>query len=272
MEADSHLKVLGTTGRLARDVLRECARTKHCGPVDIWVFALLAKAASSGLAVRGLLEADHVLDAKLLVRSVFDAAVDLHYVLENPLRKKELLELLGLEVAEDAYVEAQFYAKAKGKSLQNVAKKLPYVGQVVEAHSRARQHKAFHNRPPGVKRKDWPIRWRCIPQKEKLRGLKFAELWKQTLRFTITQLGNAVAHSRYLSLTPLMKQQADRSVQFVLRPKGTGLFAEQWTAFEATICLLLCTDKIINDYYLDPRFERRVQRILGRLQRLSRAP
>jgi hypothetical protein len=260
-ERAGRLKHLRAAIRIATRTLRECATTKMCDRYQIWPFTLLAKAASSGHSVDVLLGSGATHDAKLIVRTMFEAAVDIHYLLHDPLRQDKLLELLELEIAVDRHAELKAYATGTGAKISDLVRSHPAPADIVARFEAAKKHPAFHGR------KNSPERWSRISIREKLKDLKGGPGAVRMLVYTAVHLGNAVAHSRYVSLRDFVTQRGQQ-FRFNLRPSSQHVMSAGCVAFEATICIMLACDAIVSHYYLSDARTKEMERLIERMGKL----
>lgn len=262
---DTHMKVLNSGLRLSKAVLRECVETKYASPIGFWVFGLLAKMTSSATSVALLVRECCTADAKLVLRSILDAVIDLLYILEDSRRQKGLVEVFALEWDVDAYERLSFYAKHRGMPLQDFVKKHPTFQKVLDAYERTIKHPAFAT-PPAQE----PRRWKHIRTQEKLKAVQRFAKASEPLAYTVRALGDAHAHCRPTALVEFIRVDRNRALRVDFKPRRTDfLYSPELVAFEASLCLLLACDQVIDRWYLDERLSKRVQELFDRLRNLK---
>lgn len=255
-EGESFIKLLASGIRLAKDVLRECQRTKVIDSRNLWAFALLGRLAAAADAARTLILSGHGHSAKLIIRSMLDAFLDLNYVIRGPLKLSETRDFLLVETCEDQFEGLEFLAAFQGKNLKHFADRFPGGRQTLDEYNKAKKDHRWHNR------------WRHIRRSEKLKWLPSSgshglrHLW-----YTAGKLGDAVAHSRSAALKAYMKERAGK-LRFTTREPQIGLFDPGWLAAEALVWIILACDVVIDEYYLDERLSRRLTRIAGRWRKV----
>jgi len=200
---------------------------------------------------------------------MFEGTVDIAYILDGPLKRKQLEELAVVEMAEDRYKELAFEAKRRGLTTDQLLRKAPQFRFVEEEYKSAVKHKACQKKPDGVPRSSWPIRWSRIPRQEKAKYLDLARAGG-LLAFTITHLGDSAAHSRFSLLKDFVDHDNNGRFRVRNRPRSSYLYAGDWTALEATVCLLLASILVVKHFYLDSDFDRKLERLFIRLKNAAK--
>lgn len=257
-------RALGQAAYVARRSARECIRTKPLNGRDIWVFLTLARIAHSAESVRLLSDANQTIDAKLIVRSIFEGMLDINYLLNGPMKRAEIHKLLRIENAEDAYNELAFHARHHGQNISHFAARLGAVGRDIVAEYELRRTEVEH--------KD---RWMKISPEEKIRVFRQnSPDWIAPLEFTIVKVGNAVAHSRSAVLkqfsrisraAPRTRWQLDMgpNIKLTTKPRLTFPFNRGWVVFEAMLGVLIATDVVVRRFFLGGAFEKQVADAIG---------
>ena len=99
---DSHEAVLENLLRLGRRVLKRIERDKFIGGAKVWPCALLAKIMDSGASVRALIEVRATLDAKMILRSMLDALIDMARATSDVSQRRELYQQAYRIIRDDA--------------------------------------------------------------------------------------------------------------------------------------------------------------------------
>ena len=165
-----HLKVLDDLLSLGRAVLAEIEYSKPDEGLHAWVFALLARLTSSGLAARALIRAGHTWDAKIIGRAMLDSLIDMAYILHDPSKRAHLIELFRLESIVDQHSILTFHAALQHKSPRQLARTDTRAQQIIHNYRQALKHPAFQSRGPKVpkgRKPQWPRRWKDIGRNEK---------------------------------------------------------------------------------------------------------
>jgi len=244
------LRLLGRAAALARDVVRECLRSKVLDAEGIWVFSLLARVGTATEAAGTLLAHGFIHDSQLVIRAAAEAMLDIYYVLHGPHRGQALHDLLEMELIEDEYEQVEFEAARRRKNLTHFLTQNPTARVIVDRYEKAK----------GQPR--WSRRWRHITVEEKLRVLNARmPVWATLLDYPVRVLGNAVAHSRPIVMSHYVDMEHDGSCRVVAKPKPRGLYCSQAVAVTAFVSALMASDAIVGAFYLDDRFSRRVQQL-----------
>jgi hypothetical protein len=240
---------------LARAVLRTCARDKHCTGHHLWIFTLLARAASSGQSIQILAGDGRVWDCLLLMRAVHDAVLDLEYLIESPLNGDHLSDLFSIECAEDAYEELKFAAELDKKTLEECAQDSPYARRVLRNWQKAKRHRAFR-----ADKRSKMKRWRLISIDEKYKSIT-GHTREYLSKFVGSKFGNAFAHSRPLALKHFFRVGADGEPSFQTGRAKHPVYNPRFCC-KLTAALIAhgCKD-IIKAYCLSESLQKRVVRL-----------
>ncbi len=250
----SRKRQLDQSIKLARDVLRVCARDKSFRGYHIWVFALLAKIVGSAQSMRILVDAGHRNECPLILRSIYDDCISMQYILADPSKSQQLASLFLIEKAVDDYEELKVVAQIRRKSLAQVVAERPKRRGIIRKFEKAKRHPVFNSG-----QKDQPKRWRQITVDEKLK--RISKTGRSPLqRFFSASLGNAIAHARPLALKNFVGQNPDGSIRFPTRVSGIWYKTDLLLRLTA-ICVAFACREIIQQYLLGDEFRKRVYEV-----------
>lgn len=228
---------------LARRVLRKVSHERFCTESNLWVFLILERMVSASKSIQILLKKRQMGDCFLIGRTIYDHSVQIQYILHDPLKTDELLELFGLESAVDMYDIAKVIAEHEGISVADLAAKKPFVADCVRRYKKATRHEAFN-----ASNESWPKRWKNIGVDEMLKACS-GKNRSHLDRYVTSLLGNAFAHGRPIAL------------EYSSRWARPGVVEEQSSApvpfkahhirGECALFLLTSTYRIIVSYHLD---------------------
>ena len=254
---------------LGKSVVKECNETKILRGTIPWIVALTAKSVSGGIALRTLVSTGSTLECKLLLRSMLDALIDVLYICQHP-RKSEVLDLLNLELQVDRYQHLKFCVETSKMTFEQLFSREPKFRTIVDGYEKAKRHPSFAaSRKKGGTA---PRRWRNTSARDKLNELPDFDRALKLFGYTIRQLGDAYAHARPESLRDFMYQRRDGSlgIRVAASPRDP-IRSSEWVVFEATMCLVVLCDHIIDELYLGKRLKHRVEALVKRMRALSGA-
>lgn len=234
--------------------------TKVIARHNIWIFALLAKVVTTGRSASKLIRERQYWDAKLLIRSLYDAVVDIHYILHAPSSRRQMMDLLEIEMAVDDYEQLRFFARRENKKIADLPQDQT-IRRIVGDYRTAQRQPAFN-----ASRNDWPKRWRSITNGEKRKCIResLAKSWLDEFDYLVSYLGDAAAHSRFAVLKTYVREDANGIVRFVTRPKLPHFLQPTILRLEVFVCLLGASAVIIDHFHLNELLAERAQRLRSR--------
>lgn len=264
---DSYQRALAATIALASRVLNACNREKVPRDMNLWIVGLLARAASCARAVAGLVDADHSVEAKILVRALYDAVIDLMFLKDHPQHARTLLHAFRLEACEDRWEHVRFIAHRRDESVEEFLAKHPHLDSI------RRQYEAATRDPVFTAKKDskspWGQRWRNVSAFVKL-GAVGRELSAEHFEYAVRRLGDTQTHHRPSAIELHWYKRADGTVEARSRPRRADpLYSSNNVRFEACLLLLIACDQAADAFYLSQRFEGPIRRMMKRLYSLA---
>lgn len=236
---------------LAKDVLKECAETKICEGVRLWVFTLLAKIASSARSIEILTHHGQIGDCFVILRTMHDAQMAIEYLHCHAHSDTTLLDIFKIEIAVERYEELKFVAHRMNMSIAEAARANAGAEQILERYEKAKKHPAFD-----AGSKDWPKRWRKITVDEMYKAVEGKK--REFLpKYMMTILGNSFAHSGPIAINAF----------FDIR-NGTPVFhcgAIRFRFYKptlfrrlATALVLVASETVVEKHFLSDRLKKRV--------------
>lgn len=271
-QKDSYLHVLEDAGKLAKSVLSKCSRTKNLHGIRLWVVALAAKAGTTGQAIHTLLIANKCTgDSKLLLRSLFDALIDLLYLQADPTKTKELLRLLSIEIVVDQHEELKFRAITRKMSVAEFVERNPELRKIVEEYEKVKKDQTHAQNRGGTQKGRSSERWRNIGIREKLKAIQGFNQAFRPFGYTIRTLANANAHHRPVGLREFFYRQKDGTAGVrTCPPPQHFMYSSAWISFETSLILLVMCDQLITEFFLGKDLEQRFRRMMDRLRALQK--
>jgi hypothetical protein len=266
---DSYAAVLDDLLRLGRQLLARIEREKFVRGPKLWACALFTKILSSGHSVRLLIREGATLDAKMLLRSMLDALLDILYIVEDPLKEEMLVELYLVEHIEDWYRRLRDFAIFHDATVEQIARELPVAERIVSERGEAKRRQRSGIMKARYARAGLPTRWRDIDWRRKRKAVGGLERLPELLHFGIRLLGDAAAHCRPIALQQYLVSEPDGQVAFRLKPRPDHYWSRKRLAFEACVCLAPAIDKMTDVYYFQNEFQESLQNIVERLDRLK---
>ena len=150
---DTEIAMLNASIRLATAVLRECQASRMPHDTNVWVFGLLAKLVASARSARMLIEAHQYWDAKLIIRSMYDAVIDMYYILHDPALTRQILRLLQMETVVDKFEQLKRHARSHNTTVDRLPDD-PFTRSIRKAYSKVTVDPAF-----SAGKNNWPKRW-----------------------------------------------------------------------------------------------------------------
>ena len=260
--SEESLTLLDHAIKFARSVLTECERNRMHDAANVLVFATLAKTLASARSARALIIRRHYWDAKLIIRSMLDSLVDVMYILHDPSQTRMLLKLFRIEMAVDQWDWLSYAARRQKTQPNQLSVRDPQLRTIECEYRWAKRQPEFH-----AKQGEWPKRWKYITQAEKIKAMGSSHrLWLDELHFSITEMGNAAAHSRGLALQTFVRPgDTPGRVKFTT---NTGLHLDlanrRQLIMEPFVCVLVMSGVIIDSFQLGNHYERRLDALRKR--------
>ncbi len=215
---------------------------------------MLAKIVGAAQSLRILVEAKHLNECHLILRTMYDDGISIQYILADPSKSQNLADLFLVENAVDHHEELKVVAQITGKSLDQVVAKRPKYRGIIKKFEKAKRHPAFN-----AGSKDWPKRWKLITVDEKLKEI--SRTGRSPLqRFVGASLGNAIAHGRPMALNNFVRQNPDGLISFPTRTSGLWHKPDLLLGL-AACCVAFACREIITQYFLGDEFNKRVYEI-----------
>ncbi len=155
---------------------------------------------------------------------MFDAMIDLIFLLEGPLDEKQLVKLFDVELHADQYERCKFEADRSERTLEEWVAKNPKARRAIEVYEKMPKGKP----PIGADRdkfgKTWKQRWRRLNAQGKLEHLEsFAQAIKLA-QYGVRHLGDGHAHCRPVALQAFIRptranKLTGEDLRFVVNPK-----------------------------------------------------
>lgn len=246
---------------LASAVLDYCAKNKHCEGLHMYLFGLLAKIAGTARSIQLLVANRKVPECILLLRTMYEAAVQMEFIQHDPSKNNEIYELIRIEVAEDRYRELEACASLEGKSVRAIVKAHPKLEVVVNAWEQAKKHSVFKR-----KRNDPRKRWKDISIDEMNVAINRKAHREKHVRFFSLGIGNIVAHSKPLSMEWYVGPKKTGDIYFRKSPGPRPLYKPNFVVALAACYLAMGCNQIVNTgFSLGQRLEDRMSSLNRKL-------
>lgn len=240
---------------LGTRVLNVYSRDKHVHgrALHIYLFALYAKLIASARSMLILLNNNQLSDCPLLLRSLSDSALDVEFILSKPGEENQILKLLQIETAVDRYEQMEAHRRSTGKTLKEYVRLHPDAAERIRKNEWAKGQPEFNK-----KKEEWPKRWMCISGDEKREALKTGS---PQVKYVITTIGNAFAHSRPIAVACFVKDNAsENTVRFKTKLIPSARDSKK-TAMYAALAVLCVGGQLAEQFNLGIALERRIARL-----------
>lgn len=193
---------------LADGCLDEIAEIKRYGllrsDIHSWIFGLLARIKGTGESVRTLLKDRMQPDCHVLTRTMFEAYLDILYLMEGPYSERDLLLMAATELAASAKETLQLHAKYHGEPLATTMAQNPGFAKIASDFDRCMKELNSKGLP----------RWRNISNKDKRKILTLNPKTEAVIDELVEFCGNVFAHSRPVAVAAYLRPSPQGKFEF----------------------------------------------------------
>ena len=187
-------KELGKVVLYARKIVRSAADNRIAEGSVLWVSLLLERTISAVQSIRVLLPKRKYADCFVLKRIVYDHSLQIGYILQDPSKTDELLELYSLEIVADLYDVLKVKASYRNMTVERLAMLDAGARNTLKRYKKAQLHPAWK-----AGGRDWPKRWRMISADEMAKAT--LKKGRDTLHWYVgSAIGDAFVHARPMAL------------------------------------------------------------------------